>query len=130
MTTPRPRRRRTQAGISLLEVLVAMTLFSIVASGMAAMSTTSLRATADNRAATSAQMLAQDELERVRGLEYDDIDDAVRSASMGGELFGIDTVVTEDDPADGLKRVIVTVGWDGPLGARSYEIETIFTALR
>jgi Tfp pilus assembly protein PilV len=111
-------------------MLVAMSLFSVVASGMAAMAATSLRATANNRASTAAQMIAQDELEQVRGLDYPDIEDSASTVMMSGETYEVDTVVTEDDPADGMKRVVVTVGWTGPLGPRTYAIETIFTAIQ
>lgn len=126
---PPPRRRR-QTGMSLLEVLVAVTLFALVASGVAAMAATSMRATANNRSSTAAQMVAQDELERVRGLEYDDIDSGARNVAMAGETFTVDTVVTENDPADGMKNILVTVEWTGPLGPRSYAIQTIFTAIQ
>jgi len=123
-------RHRSQAGISLLEVLVAMTLFALVASGVAAMTANSLRATANDRASTAAQMIAQDEIEQVRALEYADIAPSSRSVAMAGTTYSVDRLVTDNDPADGMKTITVQVQWVGPLGARSYEVQTIFTAVR
>ena len=125
-----PRGRRRQAGASLLEVLVAITLCALVASGVAAMAATSMRATSENRAATAAHMIAQEELERVRGLDYDDIDSGAHNVAMAGRTFAVGTVVDENDPSDGMKHITVTVGWTGPLGPRTYAIETIFTAVQ
>jgi len=122
--------RANERGSSLIEVLAAMTLFALVASGVAAMATTSMRATANNRQSTSAQMLAQEELEQLRGLDYPDIASRDRTVTMTNESFQIHSDVINDDPANGMKRITVTVSWEGPLGSREYELETIFTAIR
>lgn len=122
--------RANERGSSLVEVLAAMTLFALVASGVAAMATTSMRATANNRQSTSAQMLAQEELEQLRGLDYPDIASRDRTVTMTNETFQIHSDVINDDPANGMKRITVTVSWEGPLGSREYELETIFTAIR
>ncbi len=123
-------RRRTEAGFSLMEMLFAMTLFSFVASGTAALAVASMRHTANNRASTSGQMLAQEELERVRGLEYADIVSGTRERVMHGQDYEIGTNVVDNSPATGMKHITVTVGWQGPMGYRSYAIETIFTSVR
>lgn len=130
MTTPTAPRRRTQAGLSLLEVLVAITLFALVASGVAAMAANSMRATANDRASTAAQMIAQEEIERVRGLDYAAIAPAARSVTRVGETFEVDRLVSDNDPAEGMKTITVRVQWTGPLGAKSYELQTIFTSVR
>ena len=122
--------RANQRGTSLMEVLTAMTLFALVASGVAAMATNSMRATANNRQSTSAQMLAQEELEQLRGFDYADVATRDRSVDMTGETFDIHSDVIDNDPANGMKRITVTVSWTSPLGNREYEIETIFTSIR
>ncbi len=122
--------RRNQEGTSLIEVLAAMTLFAIVASGVAALAANSLRATAHNRQAGMAQMLAQEELESVRGLEYADIAPNSRSVVVNSQLYNIDTTVLPDSPAAGMSEITVAVTWNSPIGSRSYEIDTIFTAIR
>jgi prepilin-type N-terminal cleavage/methylation domain-containing protein len=122
--------RRNQEGTSLIEVLAAMTLFAIVASGVAAMAANSLRATAHNRQAGMAQMLAQEELESIRGLAYSDIAPSSRTTVVNNQLYHIDTEVLANSPASGMSEITVAVTWESPIGSRSYEIETIFTAIR
>jgi prepilin-type N-terminal cleavage/methylation domain-containing protein len=122
-------RRRGQEGVSLLESLAAISLFAIVASGTATMAGTLLRHTANNRQSTAAAMLAQEELERVRGLQYADIQDASKTRVMAGKTYDVATTVQTDSPAAGMKRIRVIVTWEGPLGERSYELETIFTSV-
>ncbi len=126
MRTPRANER----GTSLMEVLCAMTLFALVASGVAAMAANSMRATANNRQSTSAQMLAQEELESLRGLDYGDLATRDRSVEMSGETFDIHSEVIANNPASGMSHITVTVTWESPFGSRDYEIETIFTSIR
>jgi type II secretion system protein I len=123
-------RRKHQEGTSLIEVLAAMTIFAIAASGVAALAANSMRATALNRQSGMAQMLAQEQLETVRGLDYQDIASGSRSVTVNGQLYNIDTEVLPDSPASGMSEITVAVTWDSPVGSRSYEIETIFTSIR
>ena len=122
-------KRRRQRGISLLEVLAAMTLFAIVASGTGALATQSIRRTAQNRHATAAVLLAQQELERLRGLPYANITPGVSSAAMGGQTFTVTTAVQADTPAANMSLITVRVSWTGAEGARSYAVQTIYTAV-
>jgi Tfp pilus assembly protein PilV len=115
--------------MSMIEVLAAMTLFAIAATGLAAFTATSLRFGADNRASGTAHMLAQRELEEQRGLEYEDIATRAYLTTQHGQEFEVSSDVEDDEPASGMKHVTVTVRWTGPLGLRSYGIETIFTSL-
>lgn len=122
-------RRRGQEGVSLLESLAAISLFALVASGTATMAGTLMRQTAANRQSTAASMLAQEELERVRGLAYNDIQDGSQSREMADKTYQVATTVQTDSPAAGMKRIRVIVSWDSPLGERTYELETIFTSI-
>jgi Tfp pilus assembly protein PilV len=113
-----------------MEVLCAMTLFAIVASGVAAMAANSMRATANNRQSSAAQMIAQEELERLRGLDYDDIASATRTEHMANETFNVHSDVIANNPATGMSKITVTVSWTSPIGSRQYEVETIFTSIK
>jgi type II secretory pathway pseudopilin PulG len=113
-----------------MEVLCAMSLFAIVASGVAAMAMNSMRATANNRQSTSAQMLAQDEVEQLRGLDYEDLVSRDRTIHMSDQSFDIHSAVVDNNPSSGMKHITVTVSWNSPLGSRHYELQTIFTAIR
>jgi prepilin-type N-terminal cleavage/methylation domain-containing protein len=122
-------RRRGRRGFSIVEVLAAMSLFAVLAGAICALATTSMRFTTANRHATIAAMLAQRELEDLRGMPYDDVDSRSTVDTLEGQSYTIASSVTANSPDAGMKRIVVTVSWAGPEGSREHEIETIFTSL-
>ncbi|CAN5228810.1 hypothetical protein BH09ACT5_BH09ACT5_18710 [soil metagenome] len=119
-------------GISLVEVLVAMMVFAVIALGVIASSATILRMTADTRSREVATNLAASELDRVRA--FADIFDIVNDkfdTIIGGKTYTITrstewVQVTGSDVACGdssttstftSKRVNVTVDWSGRLNS-------------
>ena len=121
--------RRSQRGISLLEILVAITLFAITASGLAAFLVQSLRRTAGNRASTGAVIAAQHEVEDLRSLDYPAIVSRSYATTITGKPYGVGTIVQNDTPASGMKQVTVTVSYTEPLGPESYVVRTILTQI-
>jgi len=126
----RRRRSSAEAGVSLIEVLCAITLFALIAAGTAALTAQSMRHTIANRHAGSAALLAQWKLEELRGRQYDDITTHTESSSMSGQAYTITATVTDNQPAANMKSLVITVSWTGPEGSREHEIQTIFTSLR
>jgi prepilin-type N-terminal cleavage/methylation domain-containing protein len=122
-------RRASQRGMSLLEILVAMTLFALTASGLTAFSVHSLRRTSGNRTSTGAVIAAQHEVEDLRGLDYPAVVSRTYGTSVGGVPYGIATSVLPDTPASGMKQLTVTVNWSEPLGPQSYVLRTILTQI-
>lgn len=118
--------RRGQEGVSLLEALVAISLFAMVSTAAATLAVGSVRSTALSRHAAEAAMLAQWQMEQVRGLDYPSMASSSSSATMGGQTFTIATNVQTDVPAANMKDVKVTVTWTGPEGTRSYSTESIY----
>ena len=121
--------RRSQRGVSLLEILVAITLFALTSSGLAAFLVQSLRRTAGNRASTGAVIAAQHEVEDLRSLDYADIASRSYSTTISGKPYGVGTIVQNDSPASGMKAVTVTVAYTEPLGPESYVLRTILTQI-
>ena len=121
--------RRSQRGISLLEILVAITLFALTSSGLAAFLVQSLRRTAGNRASTGAVIAAQHEVEDLRSLDYPAIVSRSYSTTITGKSYGVGTVVQNNTPASGMKQVTVTVSYTEPLGPESYVLRTILTQI-
>ena len=121
--------RRSQRGISLLEILVAITLFAITSSGLAAFLVQSLRRTAGNRASTGAVIAAQHEVEDLRSLDYPSIVSRSYSTTITGKSYGVGTVVQNNTPASGMKQITVTVSYTEPLGPESYVLRTILTQI-
>jgi type II secretion system protein I len=109
-----------KAGFSLIELLVAMTLFAIAALGLSAGVAIVSRAGVLSDRLTRATILAQDKLEEL--------------ASHNGPLSGgADTphagftrewTVSSDDPDTGVTRVDVTVTWEGS-GSHSISLATV-----
>lgn len=133
MTTRHARRRTRRsadAGMSLIEVLCAITLFALIAAGTATLTAQSMRHTIVNRHASGAALLAQWKLEQMRGRDYAAITDETEPWDLSGQSYQIETDVTDNTPAANMKRLVITVSWTGPEGAREHEIETIFTAVR
>lgn len=120
-------KRLRSRGFTLIELLVSMSLFSLVASGIGALAAQSMVRTAENRHATAATLLAQQELERLRGLEYADVVASSTTKTMGYQSFTVATGVLNNSPAANMKKITITVNWRGAEGTRSYAISTIYT---
>jgi type II secretory pathway pseudopilin PulG len=123
------RRRGRERGISLLEILVAITLFAIVASGMTVLAVHGLRRTAGNRSSTGAVLAAQHEIEDLRSLAYIDVVSRSYGMTIAGTPYGIGTAVASNTPASGMKQVTVTINWSEQLGPQSYVLRTILTQI-
>jgi type II secretory pathway pseudopilin PulG len=120
------KRRRGQEGVTLLEALMTISLFAIVSTAAATLAVGSVRSTSLTRHAAEAAMLAQWQMEQVRGLDYPSMASTTTSATMGGQYFTIATNVQADTPAANMKDIVVTVSWTGPEGTRSYSTESIY----
>ena len=122
-------RRARSRGVSMLEVLSAISLFSVVASGVALLSVGSIRQTTQNRHGMAATMLAQQQLEELRGLAYEDVQPGSKTATVAGLVYRVATSVLDGIPAPNMKQITVTVSWNGPGGAKSYALQTIYTSV-
>ena len=115
------------AGISLIEVVLAMTLFAVVAASLAGVLTSAVASHGVARERTLAQQLAQEQIESLRSLPYDQLGTisgnppgtvvASRLVATNGLRARVNTQIRYmDDPTPNsysatahYKRVIVTV---------------------
>lgn len=131
---PHETRRASQAssGFSLVELLVTVVLAGIVFAALVPVFVSAQKASSGDRARNTATNVAQDRIEKIRLLAFDQIvDDAshLRSSSFAGGQFGSTftpagstkgyTVAysVENVPSTGAvnyKRVSVTVSWTAP----------------
>jgi type IV pilus assembly protein PilV len=104
--------RRDRRGFTLMEVIVALSVFSIGLLGLAAMLPLLKSDLTRSDQRTRAVILAEETAEWLRGLAYED------SSLAAGEhddlSFGVDRyerswLVADDDPIAGVKRVAVSV---------------------
>ncbi len=67
------RRAGREAGFTLIEAVLAMTIFAVVATALAGVLTSSISARSLASQRTAAEQIANDQLEWIRSLDYDDV---------------------------------------------------------
>jgi type II secretory pathway pseudopilin PulG len=116
-----------EAGFAIVEILIAMGIFAILAAGFAGALASSLQAQVATRLRTTADHLANEQVEQARALPYEQLGvvggnppgtlAASREVGTGGTRMRVDTSVTfRDDPIPGgfstsanYKQVRITV---------------------
>ncbi|MCA9471292.1 MAG: prepilin-type N-terminal cleavage/methylation domain-containing protein [Nitrospira sp.] len=116
-------------GSSLLEVLVALVLVSVVLLGISGFSTVSIKGTAFSQKMTRAATIAQDALEEVRRIGYRSSVSGVTTdrepygSIVGAPAFERVVVIEANTPSQGVQKTTVTVRWDA--GAHSLSLTTL-----
>ena len=102
------RRITPQGGFTLIEILIAMTIFSASFLGLAAGATTVMKSNHSSYNNTVATNLAQDKLEELRALDVTAVAGGNNTEKVGGVSF-TRTWTTAD--ADGLRKIKVVISW-------------------
>ena len=104
--------KHAPAGYSLIEILVAMSLFAITSLATAQLMLGATKLVSGNELASEAITIAQEELENLRALPFADMSTSsepmAAPSSRGGMTFSITRTVSADEE-DGVKRVGVIV---------------------
>jgi prepilin-type N-terminal cleavage/methylation domain-containing protein len=130
MKSTRSGRRRLGArGVSLIETMVALGLFAIGAASIGRFITRQTRTASTNNLTSVAQSFAEQELENMRALDYDDIAAASHSSTKGSVVYTIASTVQNNSPAPNMKQISVDVSWKDPLGTQHVTVYTIYTAI-
>ena len=134
-TTCQTRADNRQGGFTLLEVLVSVTILTIGLLGIAGMQLSAIRGNATARNMTEGVTWAQDRLEELLSLEYDDslLDDD--NADLGGPTvyndtnapagFTINWEVDENNPVANCKQITVTVSWQDEALVRNVRLVSL-----
>ena len=112
---------KNQDGISMLEVLLSVALIGIVVAGILSALTTSSRATITNDVQTTAQNLAEGQMEYVRGQAYSTADPPVYTVladlpdgySVDCNAVRLDPEGDGSDDDDGFQKIMITVSFNG-----------------
>lgn len=125
-------RLRSESGFSLIEVLAAVVLLSIIAVGLSAATIGGIRSNTTSRQITAATSLVHDKMEEFRSLNlardftpgldpadlvpgtHIDPGNPLSPLGFGGGQFIRSWVITGDVPNLHLSKVEVTVTWEGP----------------
>lgn len=102
-------KRSTQAGLTLIEVMVAMLLLSITLLGLAAAFPGAHLAVFQGRASTRAAALAEQRLEVARNTPYGELAGLAGTDDATYSPYTVETAVAVNAPSSGLTTVTVTV---------------------
>ncbi|MCH7640648.1 prepilin-type N-terminal cleavage/methylation domain-containing protein [Patescibacteria group bacterium] len=134
-----PKNKATE-GQTLISLLIALVIFGILASAIFSLTASSFQFVSFSRARIAARHLAQEKIELIRNLPYDDV--GTIAGVPGGNLAQTENIVRNglnyeiktsivyvDDPFDGIaptdllptdyKRVRIDVSWKGLTGSRA-----------
>jgi type IV pilus assembly protein PilV len=105
--------KRRQGGVTLIELLIALTVLLIGVSGILSMHIASMRATSYSRHATEAAVLGEDRMEQLRTMPVESIvaSSAIVDAQGQASADGPYTVSWQITWAGGIGTQIVTVSW-------------------
>jgi prepilin-type N-terminal cleavage/methylation domain-containing protein len=122
--------RLNNQGFSLIEVLVAMVIFSIGIIGVGKMQIAAIHGNASGRGVNDTVYQATDQIEKILLLPYDDDSltagithspDAVEAI----DGYTLSWVVVDDSPVEGNKMVTITVTPTGQFSHRSFVMDQI-----
>jgi prepilin-type N-terminal cleavage/methylation domain-containing protein len=136
------RRPRGAAGFTLVELLITIVLAGIVFAAMAPLFIGAQEVSAMDQMRNIALNLAQDRVEKVRALDYDDLTVAnLQSSSFAGGQFGTTwtayngsaarpftiayTVTDMGGETSSYKKVTVTVTWTAPPVVKPVQLQTM-----
>ena len=116
--TLQPAKNLNCQGLTLIEVIFAMSIFAIGVLAVSALAVSTVDSNSSSRRLTEATTLAEDRLERLMSLPYDLI--AAGNHSEGG--YNISWTISEDDIVEKSKLITVTVTRPGGLRETSVAI--------
>jgi len=127
------RRAASTAGFGALEVLVSLTLFSVVAAALLKTSVGATRGNHTSKNAAVATTMIYDKVEQFRAFDSGSLPAALSEGShadppltalgQAGGNFQRSWIVFDDVPRHGISRVDITVSWSDPV-ARSLTATT------
>ncbi len=123
-------RRRGAGGFSLIETLVALSLFAMTAATMGQFLVVQIRHASNNHLQTKAYSLAAEQLEATRALRFNDMLASTRTVAFNGVQYTVATDVDDDTPSNGLKTIEVDVSWNDPTGPKNVSVSTVYTEVR
>ena len=116
--------QKTNQGFSLIEVLIALSIFTIGILGVASLVISSINENALARRVTEATALAEDRLESMLALSYEDI---ITGQSTEG-AYTVSWNVAEDVIVAQTKSITVTVTWQYRGNQRNVTIQHLLSS--
>lgn len=117
----------TTAGSSMIEVLVAMVITGIAATSATSGMVFTTNVLGENTMQHDAIVIAQQSLERMRTLAYEEIVSGTEQVTGG--VYTLTKTVLDDTPEQDMKQITVNVTWKWKGKSRSYVLRTVFAQL-
>jgi prepilin-type N-terminal cleavage/methylation domain-containing protein len=120
-----------QKGFSLLELMVALGILSAGVLGLLSLSVTTLKANYLSQNSTAALQLAQEKMEFLKALPFEEMKGGSESGLTAGTvrtLFRRETIVNKQG-AYGLAEITVRVLWPSPMNSGKSQVTEIFTKI-
>jgi hypothetical protein len=124
-----PRRWAGNAGLTLIDTIVGLGLLLLSTATIGQFLVKQIQTGGSNTSYSTAYALAAEELEELRGLDYDSIASRSRSLQEGALTFTVATNVLADTPERNMKHISVDITWNDPGASQHVTVETIFTAV-
>lgn len=128
----RPLGRRFQRGLTLLESMIALAIFSYALAGLSLLMVSSMRSNTNAQRYTMASALAQAQVEALRAGGYVAAAASsspeplnVNGTSGGTTVFNRSWTVAAATPIAKTKTIAVTVAWDDNQGSHQAVLKTI-----
>jgi len=118
---------RNQHGSTLVESLVAISLFALAVAAIGDLMTREIQLERTNGTTTTAVCLAESELEDMHALGYDAIASHSSTKTVEGATYTVQTTVVTDSPEQFMKSVTTNVAWTEARGPQSYTVDAIFS---
>ena len=135
MTQIQPQ-KSAEAGFTIIEVLIGISIFAIGLLAIARMQMLSVRNTAVGNMTSQATMLANQRMEEIKTMTFDDLDNLAspvvennldEDGNPGGIYNRTTTIAAPPAPLDGYAReVTVQVQWNAAYGGnRTFELKSL-----
>ena len=109
-THPQVRKTGRSGGFTLVEVMVVMTMFGILATGMASMMSVLIQNNDFGRRLTEATTHAESKMEMFQNIDYEYLYPGYGSDSPSIK-YHRSWLIEDNMPQAGMKQIAVTVGW-------------------
>jgi prepilin-type N-terminal cleavage/methylation domain-containing protein len=119
--------RRNDHGFTLVEVLVATVLSALVGAAVTKSMIFTTNVVGENTMAAEAIAVAQEALEDLRTVPYEEIHSSTKTSLDG--LFTIACEVQNDSPDHEMKAIGVTVTWLWKGKPRTYALHTVYSKI-
>ncbi|MFC1813102.1 prepilin-type N-terminal cleavage/methylation domain-containing protein [Thermodesulfobacteriota bacterium] len=109
-------RCRREKGFTLIEVMIALTIFAVGMLAVATMQISAISVNARAKRLTQRTTYAQDKIEELIALDYTDtaLDSAIPHSETHTDGFTVSWTITNNNPIPNLKSIVVTVtGYGG-----------------